>query len=65
MSKINLDEQLEIPAELGAEVIKWRGIDSKVYEKKGRPGDYQLVGFETPVHYMDTEGKLQDIEAPH
>ncbi len=47
---------------LGPEKIEWRGIDSKVYEKIGQPGQYQLVGFEGPVHWLDTEGKLQDID---
>ena len=56
------EEQHTPQSVLGPEKIEWRGLDSKVYEKLGQPGEYQLIGFEQPVHWLDTKGKLQDID---
>lgn len=56
------EETHEPQSVLGPEKIEWRGLDSKVFEKLGQPGEYQLIGYEQPVHWMDTEGKLQDID---
>ncbi len=57
------EEQQHTPQSiLGPEKIEWRGLDSKVFEKLGQPGEYQLVGYDGPVHWLDTEGKLQDID---
>jgi len=51
-----------VPVELGDEVVEWRGTDSKVYQKKNQPGEFQLIGFENAVHYKDKDGLLQDID---
>jgi len=58
-----MSEEIHEPQSiLGKEKIEWRGTDSKVFEKVGQPGEFQLVGYENPVHYKDEDGKLQDID---
>jgi len=36
--------------------------ETKVFEKLGKEGEYQLVGYDNPVHYKDEDGKFQDID---